>query len=123
MPQSTQPAAQPAEPLDPAVEIARLQARLDELRSRQCTAALHPVTFRGYGAGAQADPAEPGRVILCFPVDAGKSIRVSVLAATACEFLDSLIAATGGDRALEQRREAARVAAQKRGCRRGKASR
>lgn len=103
--------------------MARLQARLDELRAQHCTQALHPVTFRGYGAGAQRDPDDSERVILCFPVDAGRSVRVSVLHCTACEFLDSLIEVTGGDRALQQRSEAARIAATKRGCRRGKASR
>jgi hypothetical protein len=123
MPQSTPPAAQPAEPLDPAIEMARLQARLDELRARQFSQALHPVTFRGYGAGSQIDPEDKARVILTFPVDAGRSVRVSVLQGTACEFLDSLIETTGGDRALEHRREAARIATLKRGCRRGKASR
>lgn len=98
--------------------MARLQARLDELRAQHCTQALHPVTFRGYGAGAQQDAEDPARVILCFPVDAGRSVRVSVLHCTACEFLDSLIEVTGGDRALQQRRESARVANAKRGCRR-----
>lgn len=79
---------------------------------------LRPVTFRGYGAGAQLAAEDPERVEFTFPVDAGRAVRVLVNRATAIEFLDSLIEATGGTEALEQRREAARIAALKRGCRR-----
>lgn len=84
---------------------------------------LRPVTFRGYGAGAQASLEDPAKIALTFPVDAGRAVRVLVNRATAIEFLDSLIEATGGTEALEQRREAARIATLKRGHRRGKASR
>lgn len=78
-----------------------------------------PVVFRSYGSGAQVSAEDPSRIELTFPVDAGRTVWISVNRGTAIEFLDSLIAATGGEQAFEKRREAARIAALKRGCRRG----
>lgn len=77
---------------------------------------LRPVTFRGYGAGAQLAAEDPTRVEFTFPVDAGRSVRVSVLRAVAFEFAESLLETLGGIDAVAARHL-------KRGCRRGKASR
>lgn len=64
---------------------------------------LRPVTFRGYGAGAQLSTDDPERIDLTFPVDAGRSVRVSVNRATACEFYESLQATLGGADAIKAR--------------------
>lgn len=72
---------------------------------------LRPVTFRGYGAGAQLAAEDPERVEFTFPVDAGRSVRVSVNRATAFEFAESLLETLGGWDAVKARHL-------KRGCRR-----
>ena len=73
---------------------------------------LRPVTFRGYGAGAQISAEDPERVEFTFPVDAGRSVRISVLRAVAFEFAESLLETLGGWDAIRARHL-------KRGCRRG----